>query len=109
MAQFPRVDQLTLRTLRDPPPQASAHSFVFIRGSPLSANRHSISFTVKPEKLLGPLPSGLAACLFALAAHAATDATQILEDVRVKHEFPALAAAVVVDGKIVFTNAVGVR
>jgi CubicO group peptidase (beta-lactamase class C family) len=34
---------------------------------------------------------------------------QMLETIRVKHKFPALAAAVVVDGKIVVTNAVGFR
>jgi hypothetical protein len=33
----------------------------------------------------------------------------MLEVIRVKHKLPALAAAVVVDGKIVVTNAVGVR
>ena len=35
--------------------------------------------------------------------------SQMLETIRVKHNFPALAAAVVVDGKIVVTNAVGFR
>jgi CubicO group peptidase (beta-lactamase class C family) len=35
--------------------------------------------------------------------------SQMLETIRVKHKFPALAAAVVVDGKIVATNAVGFR
>jgi CubicO group peptidase (beta-lactamase class C family) len=35
--------------------------------------------------------------------------SQMLEIIRVKHNFPALAAAVVVDGKIVVTNAVGFR
>ncbi|MDQ6631916.1 MAG: beta-lactamase family protein [Verrucomicrobiota bacterium] len=35
--------------------------------------------------------------------------SQMLEKIRVKHNFPALAAAVVVDGKIVVTNAVGFR
>ncbi|MCL4179706.1 MAG: beta-lactamase family protein [Verrucomicrobia bacterium] len=35
--------------------------------------------------------------------------SQMLETIRVKHNFPALAAAVVVDGKIVATNAVGFR
>ncbi|HSH96397.1 MAG TPA: serine hydrolase domain-containing protein, partial [Roseimicrobium sp.] len=35
--------------------------------------------------------------------------SQMLETIRVKHHFPALAAAVVVDGKIVVTNAVGFR
>ena len=35
--------------------------------------------------------------------------SQMLETIRVKHNFPALAAAVVVDGKIVMTNAVGFR
>ena len=35
--------------------------------------------------------------------------SQILENIRVKHNFPALAAAVIVDGKIVVTNAVGFR
>ena len=35
--------------------------------------------------------------------------SQMLETIRLKHKFPALAAAVVVDGKIVATNAVGFR
>jgi CubicO group peptidase (beta-lactamase class C family) len=35
--------------------------------------------------------------------------SQMLENIRVKHNLPALAAAVVVDGKIVVTNAVGFR
>ncbi|PYK01356.1 MAG: hypothetical protein DME23_04305 [Verrucomicrobia bacterium] len=35
--------------------------------------------------------------------------SQMLENIRVKHNFPALAAAVIVDGKIVVTNAVGFR
>lgn len=35
--------------------------------------------------------------------------SQMLETIRLKHKFPALAAAVVVDGKIVTTNAVGFR
>jgi CubicO group peptidase (beta-lactamase class C family) len=35
--------------------------------------------------------------------------SQMLETIRVKHEFPALAAVVVVDGEIVATNAVGFR
>ncbi len=35
--------------------------------------------------------------------------SQMLENIRVKHNFPALAAAVVVDGNIVVTNAVGFR
>ncbi|MGA2662813.1 MAG: serine hydrolase domain-containing protein [Verrucomicrobiota bacterium] len=35
--------------------------------------------------------------------------SEMLEDIREKHNFPALAAAVVVDGKIVVTKAVGFR
>lgn len=35
--------------------------------------------------------------------------SQMLESIRLKHKLPALAAAVVVDGKIVATNAVGFR
>ncbi|HMP83386.1 MAG TPA: serine hydrolase domain-containing protein [Verrucomicrobiota bacterium] len=35
--------------------------------------------------------------------------SQALETIRVKHKLPALAAAVVVDGKVVATNAVGFR
>jgi len=35
--------------------------------------------------------------------------SKLLETIRVKHNFPALAAAVVVDGKTVVTNAVGFR
>ncbi|MEW6306865.1 MAG: serine hydrolase domain-containing protein [Verrucomicrobiota bacterium] len=37
------------------------------------------------------------------------DMSQMLEAIRVKHKLPALAAAVVLDGKIVATNAVGFR
>lgn len=35
--------------------------------------------------------------------------SQMLEEIRIKHKFPALAAAVIADGKIVTTNAVGYR
>jgi CubicO group peptidase (beta-lactamase class C family) len=42
--------------------------------------------------------------------HPTSDPTsQMLETIRLKHKFPALAAAVVVNGKIVSTNAVGFR
>jgi len=43
------------------------------------------------------------------AAHYSDPTAQMLDNIRVKHKFPALAAAVVVDGKIVMTNAVGFR
>ncbi len=43
------------------------------------------------------------------AASYADPVSQLLEDIRAKHEFPALAAAVVVDGEIVAANAVGFR
>lgn len=75
------------------------------------------------KKPIGPLLLLLAACFIAIAMHAAkegaaeTPATvqysdpisQMLETIRVKHKFPALAAVVMVDGKIVVTNAVGFR
>ncbi len=74
------------------------------------------------KKPLGPLRLVLVACGIAVIAHAVkaakaeslsmayTDPTsQMLETIRVKHKFPALAAAVVADGKIVATNAVGIR
>ena len=38
-----------------------------------------------------------------------TNVAEMLEAIRAKHKLPALAAAVVVDGKVVVTNAVGVR
>src|SRR6185437_15334135 len=45
----------------------------------------------------------------ALAIESTNPVSQMLETIRVKHNLPALAAAVVVDGKIVMTNAVGFR
>jgi CubicO group peptidase (beta-lactamase class C family) len=66
--------------------------------------------------LLGIVLMLLGAIVFVRAASSKTptiaydDATaQMLEAIRVKHNFPALAAAVVVGGKIVATNAVGFR
>jgi len=55
-----------------------------------------------------------AAALFASASAAQIEkgrpnVAEMLETIRAKHKFPALAAAVVVDGKVVATNAVGVR
>lgn len=44
-----------------------------------------------------------------LPAHDSARMSQMLETIRAKHKFPALAAAVVVDGKIVGTSAVGFR
>jgi CubicO group peptidase (beta-lactamase class C family) len=43
------------------------------------------------------------------ADHISNPISQMLETIRVKHQFPALAAVVVVDGEIVATNAVGFR
>jgi CubicO group peptidase (beta-lactamase class C family) len=43
------------------------------------------------------------------SASASDPTSQLLEAIRLKHRFPALAAAVVVDGKVVTTNAVGFR
>jgi len=43
------------------------------------------------------------------AVEPSNSVSQMLESIRVKHNLPALAAAVVVDGKIVATNAVGFR
>src|ERR1017187_3601294 len=37
------------------------------------------------------------------------DVARLLEDIRAKYKLPSLAVAVVFDGKIVATNAVGVR
>ncbi len=66
--------------------------------------------------LIGILLILLGAILIARGRDAKTPAieysdplSQMLEKVREKHDFPALAAAVVVDGKIVVTNAVGFR
>lgn len=80
-------------------------------------------FNVKTKKPIGPLLLVLAISIITVLAHAAkipeadalrtrhdSDPTsQMLESIRMKHKFPALAAAVVVDGKIVATNAVGFR
>jgi len=57
---------------------------------------------------------GSATALFASASAAQietgkTNVAEMLEAIRAKHKLPALAAAVVVDGKVVVTNAVGVR
>jgi CubicO group peptidase (beta-lactamase class C family) len=57
---------------------------------------------------------GVAAALFASASAAqtgksATNVSEMLETIRAKHKLPSLAAAVVVDGKVVATNAAGVR
>ena len=81
--------------------------------------------TMKKEKPLAPLVLVLIACGltvigslgYALAQDTSvrpsedlSDPTsEMLEAVRLKHEFPALAAAVVVDGKLVTANAVGFR
>jgi CubicO group peptidase (beta-lactamase class C family) len=79
--------------------------------------------TMKTIKPLDSLLLVLAVSIIAVIAHAAKGAeaetpptvnssdptSQMLETIRVKHKFPALAAAVVVDGKIVATNAVGFR
>lgn len=43
------------------------------------------------------------------AVEHADSVSQMLETIRAKHNLPALAAAVVVDGKVVATNAVGFR
>lgn len=73
------------------------------------------------KKRIGPLVLMLVTCVNAVVSGAVkadeettagthSDPTsQILETVRVKHKLPALAAVVVVDGKIVATNAVGFR
>ena len=56
---------------------------------------------------------GIAATLFASASGAQTkretNLSEMLETIRAKHKLPSLAAAVVVDGKVVATNAAGVR
>lgn len=66
--------------------------------------------------LIGILVIGLAALVFAqsneqkrVPIEYSDPGSQMLEGIRVKHSFPALAAAVVVDGKTVVTNAVGFR
>jgi CubicO group peptidase (beta-lactamase class C family) len=41
--------------------------------------------------------------------HSSDRTSQMLEEIRVKHKFPALAASVIVDGNIVATEAVGFR
>ena len=57
------------------------------------------------------LTIGIAAALVASAVSptAQRDMDTMLETIRAKHKLPALAAAVIVDGKVVATNAVGVR
>jgi len=82
---------------------------------------------MKTNRPFGPLLLVLAASILALFLAAAAQpademepdtpqgelpadpTAQMLETIRLKHKFPALAAAVVVDGKLVATNAVGVR
>ncbi|PYK60642.1 MAG: hypothetical protein DME21_11180 [Verrucomicrobia bacterium] len=66
--------------------------------------------------LIGIVLISLGAIVFVRAREPKTPAieyadpvSQMLETIREKHNFPALAAAVVVDGKIVVTNAVGFR
>lgn len=66
--------------------------------------------------LLGIVLLSLGAIVFVRGKNAQTPAieysdpvSQMLETIREKHNFPALAAAFVVDGKIVATNAVGFR
>ena len=64
--------------------------------------------------MLKAIITGVIAALFASASAAQNDknktnVSEMLETIRDKHKLPALAAAVVVDGKIVVTNAVGVR
>ncbi|NBV22619.1 MAG: class A beta-lactamase-related serine hydrolase [Proteobacteria bacterium] len=66
--------------------------------------------------LIGIVLSLLGALLLARALATKTPSityadpvSQMLETIREKHNFPALAAAVVVDGKVVVTNAVGFR
>ncbi len=53
---------------------------------------------------------GIAAALVAFTSAAQTaNVSEMLETIRAKHKLPALAIAVIVDGKVVATNAVGVR
>jgi CubicO group peptidase (beta-lactamase class C family) len=66
--------------------------------------------------LIGIVVISLGAIVFVRARETKTPAieyadpvSKMLETIRVKHSLPALAAAVVVDGKIVVTNAVGYR
>jgi CubicO group peptidase (beta-lactamase class C family) len=62
--------------------------------------------------MLSVIVIGVAAGLFASAAlgqQQDRNITEMLESIRAKHKLPALAAAVVMDGKVVATNAVGVR
>ena len=79
------------------------------------------SSSMKTNKPLGPLLLLLAVSTIAVLAHTKKDSdmrpdnsisgpvSQMLEVIRLEHKFPALASAVVVDGKIVATNAVGFR
>ena len=60
------------------------------------------------------LTIGIAAVLYAFASSAQTGKTdanvsEMLETIRSKHKLPSLAVALVVDGRIVATDAVGVR
>ena len=65
--------------------------------------------------ILGVLLAGSVAYLIAKRAKIpalveySDPTSRMLEEIRVKHKFPALAAAVVVNGKVVATNAVGFR
>lgn len=66
--------------------------------------------------LIGTVLIGLGAIVLARSNEPKTSViapadpvSRMLETIRVKHNFPALAAAVIVDGKIVQTNAVGFR
>src|SRR5690606_28494532 len=72
--------------------------------------------TMTTLMLIGIALISLGAAVFALGRDTKTPVieysdpvSQMLETIRVKHNFPALAAAVVVDGEIVSTNAVGFR
>ena len=84
---------------------------------------HPVLPTEPPKKnmmtkriLIGMVLISLGAIAFVRGRHPKTPAieysdpvSQMLEDIREKHNFPALAAAVVIDGKIVVANAVGFR
>jgi CubicO group peptidase (beta-lactamase class C family) len=72
--------------------------------------------TMTKTMLIGIVLLSLGAIVFARGKDAQTapieysdPVSKMLETIREKHNFPALAAAVVVDGKIVATNAVGFR
>ena len=83
---------------------------------PLLRTESSMKSIMTKTILIGIVVISLGAIVFvraketkAPAAEHSNPVSQMLETIRVKHHLPALAAAVVVDGKVVMSNAVGFR